>query len=79
MDMCEFQPIAIRVHRRTLDMITALNGGVTPEIEEKTTFFMIYCAGSDHEETEIISEETYARTYEPMPDHVHAMTVNTID
>ena len=79
MRMCDHPVIAFRVHNRTLDLITALNGGVTPEIEEKPTFFMIYCVGSDHEETDIISEETYNRTYEEMPSHLLTMQVTTID
>lgn len=79
MDMCNNLPLAIRIRNRTLSTITALNGGVTPQIEEKPTFFMIYCAFSDHEEAAIIDEETYARTYEPMPDYIDAMQVKTID
>lgn len=76
---CQHRPTAIRIHPRTLDMIAALNGGVTPVITEKPSFFMIYCPGSDHEETDIIGEATYARTYTPMPGHLHSMTVTTID
>jgi hypothetical protein len=76
---CTHLPLAIRIRERTLSTITALNEGVTPEIEEKPTFFMIYCFGSDHEETAIIDEDTYARTYEPMPVHIDAMQVATID
>ena len=79
MDMCKHKPLAIRVLPRTLDLITALNGGVTPEIEEAPTFFMIYCHGSDHEETEIIDEATYRRTYGPMPDYTDSARPTTID
>lgn len=76
--MCQHLPTAIRIRRRTLDMITALNGGVTPEIEKKTTFFLIHCHGSDHEDMEIIDEATYGHTYEPMPVYVDAMRVTKI-
>lgn len=79
MDMCTYKPIAIRVHRRTIDMIRALDDSVALEGNEDK-IFMIYCADSDHEEYQIIDKETYDRTYEPMPDYVMAMSnVNTID
>lgn len=80
MQMCPHPASAIRVHRRTIDMIRALEPTVPLSIRGvDTLYFMIYCAGSDHEETEIITSEVYDRTYEAMPDHVHAMNVRTID
>jgi hypothetical protein len=79
MIVCDHLPLAIRITPRMLSTIASLNGGVTPEIEEAPTFFMIYCYGSDHEETEIISDETYKRTYEELPAHLDAMQVRTID
>lgn len=79
MDMCTYPPIAYRVHPRTHDLITALNNGVAPKLEDKPAYFMLYCAGSDHEETAFIDEETYNRTYEEMPGHVLVMSVRTID
>lgn len=78
MIMCPHLPMAIRVHRRTISMINALDSSVVLEGNEDK-FFMIYCHGSDHEEHQIIDSDTYDRTYEPMPDYVHAMNVNTID
>lgn len=78
MDLCNHSTIAVRVHRRTISMIQALDDSVALEGNEDK-FFMIFCVDSDHEEYSIIGEEPYARTYEPMPDHVHAMTVKTIN
>jgi hypothetical protein len=79
MDMCNYLPLAIRLRERTLSTITALNDGTEPEIRSYPEYFMIYCFGSDHEEMAIIDEETYSRTYEPMPVEIDAMQVNTID
>jgi hypothetical protein len=79
MQPCPHKPIAIRVHRRTIDMIRALDDSVVLEGNEDK-FFMIYCADSDHEEYQTIDKETYDRTYEPMPPYVMAMSeVQTID
>jgi hypothetical protein len=78
MDMCQYSTIAIRVHRRTIDMIRALDSNVTLEGNEDN-YFMIYCADSDHEEYQTIDKATYDRTYEAMPPYVYAMTVNMID
>lgn len=78
MKKCPHPVIAIRVHRRTIDMLQALDPSITLEGNEEKCF-MIYCADSDHEEYQLIDKETYDRTYEPMPPYVHAMTVNTID
>lgn len=79
MDMCNFQPLAVRIVPRTLDMIAALNDGVTPELEAEPTYFMLYCADSDHEEAAIIDEPAFERTYGKMPGHVLAQYVHTID
>lgn len=79
MQKCDHPVIAMQIHPKTLSMITALNGGVTPLIEEDTTYFMMYCVGSDHEDVEIIAKDTYDRTYEQMPDSILVMQVNTID
>lgn len=79
MEMCTHQPIAIRIQERTLKMIAAENGGLEPQIEDVPTFFMIYCSGSDHEETAIIDEDTFNRTYKPMSSHVLGQFVTTID
>lgn len=81
MDQCPYLPVAIPVLTRTLDIITALNYGITPEINEATCthVFMIYCFGSDHEDREVISLETYDRTYSAMPDMALVAYVNTID
>lgn len=78
MEMCKHSTIAIRVHRRTISMINALDDSVVLEGNEDK-YFMIFCVDSDHEEYAIIGQEPYARTYEPMPDHVMAMEVRTID
>ena len=75
---CLAKTIAIRVHRRTIDMIRALDDSVVLEGNE-ANYFMLYCAESDHEESETISNETFLRTYEPMPGYVLVMFVNTID
>lgn len=78
MDMCKYGTIAIRVHRRTIDMIRALDDSVVLEGNEDN-YFMIYCADSDHEEYQTIDPATYERTYEEMPAHILAMQVHTID
>jgi hypothetical protein len=78
MYMCKHDTIAIRVHRRTISMIQALDDSVVLEGNEGN-YFMIFCVDSDHEEYQTIDKATYDRTYEPLPDYVHAMTVNTID
>lgn len=78
MELCHYSSIAIRVHRRTISMINALDDSVVLEGNEDK-FFMIFCADSDHEEYQTIDKETYDRTYEPMPPYVMAMQVNTID
>jgi hypothetical protein len=78
MYICHYSTIAIRVHRRTITMIQALDDSVMLEIDEER-YFMIYCIDSDHEEYETIASATYDRTYEPMPEHVYAMTVKKID
>jgi hypothetical protein len=78
MEMCKHSTIAIRVHRRTISMINALDDSVALEGNEDK-YFMIFCADSDHEEYAIIDKETYDRTYEEMPGHIMAMTVKTID
>ena len=78
MDMCKYLPTAIRITRRTISMIQALDPSVVLEGNEDN-YFMIYCHGSDHEELEVIDKATYDRTYEPLPDHVDAMQVTTID
>jgi hypothetical protein len=81
MKMCHYLPIAHIVCERTKEMITALNGGVAPKITEDTVtqYFMIYCAGSDHEEREFITTETYDQTYESMPNGVLVMYVDLND
>lgn len=78
MEMCKHSTIAIRVHRRTISMIQALDDSVALEGNEGK-YFMIFCVDSDHEEYSTIGSDIYDRTYEPMPSHVMAMTVNTID
>lgn len=79
MNMCTHQTLAIRVVERTLTMIAALNGGVEPSIERYPTYFMIYCVDSCHEESAIIDESTFNRTYGAMPGHVLSSYVTTID
>lgn len=78
MEMCKHETIAIRVHRRTISMINALDDSVALEGNEGM-YFMIFCVDSDHEEYATIGPEAYDRTYEQMPGHVMAMTVKTID
>lgn len=78
MFMCNHKTQAVRVHRRTMSLIELLDDSVTLEGNEDK-FFMLYCVDSDHEEYQIIDKDTYDRTYEPMPDHVMYMTVDTID
>lgn len=78
MEMCKHSTIAIRVHRRTISMINALDDSVALEGNEDK-YFMIFCVDSDHEEYATIDKAAYDRTYEPMPGHVMAMEVNTID
>ncbi len=78
MNICKHMPTAIRITRRTITMIRALDTSVVLEGNEDK-FFMIYCHGSDHEEYDVIGKATYDRTYEPLPLHVDAMQVNTID
>lgn len=78
MDMCKFKPLAIRVHRRTINLIQSFDKKIELEGNEDK-FFMIYCYGSDHEETEMIDQVTYDRTYEAMPELELVNTVNTID
>lgn len=75
---CTALPIAIRVHRRTISMIQALDDSVVLEGNEDK-YFMIYCPDTDHEEMELIDKETYDRTYEQMDGWVLATFVNTID
>lgn len=79
MDICHFPSTAIRIRERTLDLIAAMNGGVAPEIAEKPTFFVIYCRGSHHSETDIMDEETFTRLHGHMPDHEDTMLVTPID
>jgi hypothetical protein len=79
MDICKSDVIAIKIHPHTLSMITAVNGGVTPEIEATPTYFMIYCVDTNHEETDIIAEDVFERTYGPMHPNVLATTVKPID
>ena len=76
--MCKHATSAIRVHRRTISLINLFDTEVDLEGNEEN-FFMIYCVDSDHEEYQIIDKDTYARTYEQMPDAVMYMNVNTID
>lgn len=78
MDICRYSSIAIRVHRRTIDMIRALDDSVVLEGNEDK-IFMIYCADSDHEEYQTIDKATYDRTYEEMPPYVYTMHVTPID
>lgn len=78
MFMCTGKTVAVRVHRRTIDMIRALDDSVVLEGNEGN-YFMLYCTDTDHEEYQVIDQITYDRTYEPLPGHVYAMTVNTID
>ncbi len=78
MNICKDMPTAIRITRRTISMICALDDSVVLEGNEDN-FFMIYCHGSDHEEYQTIDKETYERTYEPLPPYVDAMQVKTID
>lgn len=75
---CPHPVIAVRVHRRTIDMIEHLDDSVKLEIDEGR-YFMIYCVDSDHEEYETIAPATYDRTYTPMDGHVLAAFVTTID
>lgn len=81
MHMCPHTTIAIVSCMMTSEMIAALNHGVARPITEDTVaeYFMIYCAMSDHEEREVISAETYDRTYAPMPDGTLVAHVTTID
>lgn len=78
MEMCTYMPTAIRITRRTISTIQALEPSAVLEGNEDK-FFMIYCHGSDHEEYQIIDKETYDRTYQPLPDHIDSMQVQTID
>jgi hypothetical protein len=78
MDICRYFSIAIRIHRRTISMINALDNSVALEGNEDK-YFMIFCADSDHEEYEVIDKDAYDRTYEPMPPYVYSMQVTPID
>ena len=81
MELCRpSRTLAVRVTPMTLvKIIDNFCQNQQPALKQDSSFFMVYCHGSDHEEVEFIDAETYARTYNEMPDNVIAQFVHTID
>lgn len=55
---------AIEIQEKDLALITLLNQGVTPSIEEKTTWFIFDATWNSEFPNGIISEEAFLETYE---------------
>lgn len=55
---------AIQIQKSHLALITLLNGGVTPKVEKKTTYFIFDATWNSDVPNEIVTEREFLQRFE---------------